>query len=105
MFWRSDFLAINTPIYDLYGPLWISITYACILAISGNVAAYWVNHFDKSYVFQSELVFRAFGVVLLFSLLIPSALSGVISLMNGNLPLIAVHFPLSSQSVCTDTLN
>jgi hypothetical protein len=89
-FWRSDFLNIAHPQYDLYGPLWISITYACLLAISGNIAAYWANSFHDSYKFQSELIFRAFGVVLLFSLLIPFALGGIISLMGGNLPILAV---------------
>lgn len=43
MFWSNRFLTVGDGKFELYGPLWIGITYACVLSISANVAAYLGN--------------------------------------------------------------
>ena len=89
MFWSNSFLSIGDGKFELYGPLWIGITYACVLSISANVAAYYRS--GEEFRFVAEYVVRAFAVTAMFGFLVPLVVSCIVKIMKGDMPTLAVN--------------
>lgn len=68
--------------------MWIGLTYACILSVAANLSSYFIAH--DQFVFNAEYVVRAFGVVLVFGLLMPMLIGLAVRCMKGEMPILAV---------------
>jgi hypothetical protein len=88
LFWRNDFLTIGQNKFELYGPMWICITYACVLSIAANLALYYNNH--EKFAFVAEYIVKAFVVTALFGFLVPLIIGCIVKIMKGDMPALAV---------------
>lgn len=68
--------------------MWLGLTYACILSVSANLSSYFISH--DQFVFDSEYIVRAFGVVLVFSIIMPLLVGVSVKCMKGDMRLLAV---------------
>jgi len=78
-FWRNDYLEMvqvdeeepDTPPLkpDLYGPVWLIVTYSIVLAIASNLNDYFSlpNH-NAPFIFQTTYVASAISLNLVFRL-------------------------------------
>ena len=55
----------NTP--DLYGPLWLTISYMILLMICANLNDYFISGNDQ-YIFDTEYCPGIVGIVLIYTL-------------------------------------
>jgi hypothetical protein len=83
--------------FELYGPMWIWITYACVLSISANIASYYSSH-DR-FTFVAEYVVKAFIVTGLFGFLVPLIIGCIVKIMKGDMPFLAVTLLINTVSL------
>ena len=73
----------------MYGPMWIGITYACILSFVANLARSFVM--KEAFVFEAEYVVKAFTVTAIFGVVVPLLVGFIIKLMDGTIPILGVR--------------
>jgi hypothetical protein len=66
MFWRKNFLKIGGGIADLYGPVWLILTYIALVGFMANITVYLNDQISFS--FNEDMYSTVLGIVLLFSI-------------------------------------
>lgn len=64
MFFKGSFLSIGEPNTELYGYLWLSLSYVVILGIAANLNEYFV--LPSNYAFDTTLMVEGLGVCAVF---------------------------------------
>lgn len=66
LFWKKNFLAIGGGEADLFGPLWITLSYVAIMGFMGNFTVYLVDAI--SFKFMENRYANTFGTVAIFTI-------------------------------------
>uniref|UniRef100_A0A2M4BUQ2 Protein YIPF n=1 Tax=Anopheles marajoara TaxID=58244 RepID=A0A2M4BUQ2_9DIPT len=75
----ANYLELNIATNpDMYGPVWIVLTLIFTIAISGNMASYLQNTGNHHWRYNFHLVSYAATAIILYTVLVPSALWGVL---------------------------
>ena len=83
LFWRKDFLSyLDEP--ELYGPLWIAVTYIIFLGLAANLNNYFIQ--PENYKFDLQLMVYAVGLTVIFQIAEPLIYSAVIGCLGGSIP-------------------
>lgn len=86
LFFKSDFLTIDEGKTELYGFLWLTLTYVIILGLASNLNEYFI--LPVNYTFSNLLLLKACGVSLIFLVPQPFLYSAVVKSLEGSIPTI-----------------
>lgn len=84
MVWRNNFLTIGEGRTELYGMLWMSITYIVILGFSANLNEYFIA--QPSFRFQKQLMLEGMGITALFQISSIFIYAAVVKCLKGEIP-------------------
>lgn len=95
LFFKGDFFSLNEGKPELYGFLWLSITYVIILGIASNLNEYFA--YGSQYVFNTELMLKALGISAIFLIPEPFIYGAIVKCLGGSISSIEVRIWLFSR--------
>ncbi len=79
----------NTP--DLYGPMWLTITYMILLMICANLNDYFISANDQ-YIFNTDYCSEIIGIVFMYTIAEGLVYRAVVGCLKGNMKTSEVDF-------------
>lgn len=67
LFWKKNFISVGGGKPDLYGPIWMTLTYVIVMGFSANLNVYFIDHTD--YEFEQSYYLQIIGICVLFFLI------------------------------------
>jgi hypothetical protein len=80
-FWNNGFLNINDGKAELYGIIWMILTYSIVLGLSATLNLFFID--PENFVFDNSMMISALGISVVFQIAEPLIYSSVVGCLGG----------------------